>query len=270
MKKGLDWSETEREATFKFLVHLKEENIVAVNAFKSAFESITNQMGELENDIPRIKSHIAGYIAKAITDDVITLKESHELIGDVLKYPLFLLVLQQLTQIKDEDWVYEKFTDSKINLMLTLPEIDRRKERMAEILRDRGLSYLYPLMKIESDIWKQINSEDCTPAQLYRWIKDNVSSSLHYTPGFINVLFTCTVKFITEKAKQLASEATFNEGDGNSSSTNVADHEKDLMTKYKAVFHVFLNEKSNLQLTVLYSLQSYLHDLDFPKGEFFH
>lgn len=267
MKKSLEKSETERESTSKFLTQLKEENIIGSNVFMTAFQNIINQMADLEHEVPRVKSHIAGFIAKAIVDDVIELKDAYELIGGAQKYPLFLLCLQQLTQSKDEEWIFEKFTDSKINLMLTLPEIDRRKERLADILRDRGLGFLCPLLRIESDLWRQINLADCTPSVLYRWIKDNASSNLQNTTGFVNILFTCISKFITEKAKQLASEATFNEGDGNTVSTNVADHEKDLMTKYRAIFHAFLNEKPDLQLVALYSLQSYCHDLDFPKGK---
>jgi translation initiation factor 4G len=128
------------------------------------------------------------------------------------------------------------------------------------------------LLRIESDLWKQINTPETTPSSLYRWIKDNVDTSLHATSGFVSVLFLCVVKYITEKAKQAASEAIFNEGQsptngGTTTSTpSVADLEKDLLSKYNAVFHAFLNEKPDLQLVALYALQSYSHDLGFPKG----
>ncbi|RWS03662.1 eukaryotic translation initiation factor 4 gamma 2-like protein, partial [Dinothrombium tinctorium] len=267
IKKSLDKSETEREAASKFLTQMKEKNVIRGNMFIVAFTNILNQLSELEADIPLVKSHFAGFIARAVSDEIISLKEAFELVKGGQHYPLFLLCLKQLHQIKGQSWLVEKFNDSKINLFLTLPEIDRKKERLMDILKDRGLSFLDPLLRIEFDLWQQINMEDCTPASLYRWIQENVDSSLHLTTGFINVLFTCVAKYVTEKAKQAASEATFNEGQSpNNSALSVKDYEKDLLAKYKLVLNAFLHEKPHFQLVVLYSLQSYCYELDFPKG----
>lgn len=60
---------------------------------------------------------------------------------------------------------------------------------MMEILEERGLSFMFPLLRVQSELWKQIQA-DPTATSVYRWIKDTVSTDLHEKPAFINVLTT--------------------------------------------------------------------------------
>ncbi|XP_053208064.1 eukaryotic translation initiation factor 4 gamma 2-like [Panonychus citri] len=268
ISKTLDKTESDQELVSKLLLQLKKDSVLDTNVFFSAFKDLLNHMVNVENDIPWVKSYVAGFMARAIVDGLITLKDVYGVVEGGQYYPLLLLCLQTLHQTQGQEWLTTTFNENKINLLNTLPEIDREKERLADILRERNLSFLYPLLRIEFDMMKHLNSADCSPNSLYRWIKSNVDTSLRNTPGFINLLFTCVAKYILEKAKQAASDATFNEGDANNSgrSTNVNDHERELLSKYQAVFQAFLQEKPNLQLTLLYSLQSFWYGQGCPKG----
>lgn len=60
---------------------------------------------------------------------------------------------------------------------------------MLEILEGKGLSFLFPLMKLEKELLKQIKV-DPSPQSIYKWIKENVSSRLHTDKGFVNILIT--------------------------------------------------------------------------------
>lgn len=60
---------------------------------------------------------------------------------------------------------------------------------MVEILEGKGLSFLFPLMKLEKELLKQIKA-DPAPQSIYKWIKDNISPKLHIDKGFINILMT--------------------------------------------------------------------------------
>lgn len=75
-------------------------------------------------------------------------------------------------------------------------EIDQNKEKMMEILEDRGLSFMFPLLRVQSELWRQIQAEPSANA-LFKWIKDKVDSSLHHTSGFIHIL---TTRFVTVKS----------------------------------------------------------------------
>lgn len=60
---------------------------------------------------------------------------------------------------------------------------------MLEILDGKGLSFLFPLMKLEKELLKQIKV-DPSPQSIYKWIKDNISPKLHTDKGFVNILMT--------------------------------------------------------------------------------
>ena len=72
---------------------------------------------------------------------------------------------------------------------LFLAEIDQNKDRMLEILEGKGLSFLFPLLKLEKELLKQIKA-DPSPQSIYKWIKDNISPKLHTDKGFVNILMT--------------------------------------------------------------------------------
>lgn len=60
---------------------------------------------------------------------------------------------------------------------------------MLEILEGKGLSFLFPLMKLEKELVKQIKA-DPAPQSIYKWIKDNISPKLQTDKDFINILMT--------------------------------------------------------------------------------
>ena len=53
----------------------------------------------------------------------------------------------------------------------------------------QGLSFLFPLLRVQADIWKQIQA-DPNPSSLYKWIRENVATNLHTNKGFVNALTT--------------------------------------------------------------------------------
>jgi len=71
-------------------------------------------------------------------------------------------------------------------------ELDNSKDRMMEILEDRGLGFLFPLLRVQSELWKQLKA-DPNPASFFKWIRDSVDSSLYTNPAFITSLVTTSV-----------------------------------------------------------------------------
>jgi len=246
------------------LNHLKVEDVIGANIFMNAFNDLINQMEDLEPLIPRVKSSVAAFMSSAIADDVVTLKEASEPLEGGQHYPLFLLCLQHLHKTKGNVWLFNAFTESKITLMQMLPENDRNKERLADILEDRALGFLYPMLRIESDLWKQLIQNDCTPNSLYRWLKDNVDPSLQNNVEFIRVLFTSLLKYISNEVSKQS--ITDNETQTQTNGTTIIDNEKEILIRYQQVMKAFVHEKPSLQLIALYALQSFCFTLNFPKG----
>lgn len=160
-----------------------------------------------------MKSYLAQFAARAIVADLINIAELAHQVENGAHFPLFLLCLQQLVKLKDREWLSDLFQQSKINMQKMLPgmshfsyvhilmlrlllllmsfpvEVDQNKDRMLEILEGKGLSFLFPLMRLEKELLKQIKV-DPSPQSIYKWIKENVSPKLHTDKGFVNILMT--------------------------------------------------------------------------------
>lgn len=192
----VDKNELIHERVFEFLVCLRKgSSKFNTNAILDGFKSIINGMNE--STIPRLATLVASLLCRAVTTKLCKLSDVATFTEHGQHYPLFLLVLQQLHKNVGKRPLIELFNNSKVILMNTLPEVDRTKNRMAEILEDRNLSFLYPLLKLQGELQKQIIA-DPNPNQLRKWIKDNVDAGCHNDPGFITALMTVLLKYITQ------------------------------------------------------------------------
>lgn len=188
----IDKSETVYDRVIEFLTCLRKESKLQNNALLESFKSLINGMND--SPVPRITTLVASLLARSVIVKLCKLGDVANYTGH---YPLFLLVLQQLHKLLGKEALLEIFNESKVNLMSSLPEADRTKDRMAEILEDRNLSFLYPLLKLQGELQKQIQT-DPNPQSLYKWIKDNVEPVCFNDPGFITALMNVILKYVTQ------------------------------------------------------------------------
>ncbi|RUS87631.1 hypothetical protein EGW08_004616, partial [Elysia chlorotica] len=263
MMNALEKTDTEQELAVKLIDAMKGEGIISAELFMESLKKVANQMGGLEAEVPLVKSHVARFGAMATTRGLVTLTELSEPFDGGVHYPLFLLCLQHMHKIKGESWLVDKFNNSKMDLQKMLPELDQNKERMLEILEDRGLSFMFPLLRVQSELAKQINTEP-TAAALFKWVKEKVDPSLQTDPGFISILVASLLKYIT-------SESTLR---GDNIDTTVTpekalmDREKELLEKVKGALEILLNDHVDLQMAALYAVQVFCYSHQFPKGMF--
>ncbi|XP_012944047.1 eukaryotic translation initiation factor 4 gamma 2 [Aplysia californica] len=262
MLESLEKTDAEQELSMKLIDDLRSDGVTSADQFMQGFKQVCNQMSELETDVPLVKSHVARFGAMALTLGLVSLTELAEPLENGVHYPLFLLCLQHTHKIKDKQWLVDIFNQSKLDLQSMLPELDQNKERMLEILEDRGLSFMFPLLRIQSELGRQIAAEP-TATAVFKWVKDKVDTSLHTDPGFINVLVTAVLKFIT-------SESTMKDEVDITVTPEKAlmDKEKELLEKLKGVLQLFLHDHTNLQMAALYAVQVFCYTNQFPKGMF--
>ena len=271
MAKVLEKSDSDRELVSQLMVQLKKTSLITSSQFFDGYKELISQLPEIENDVPRAKSFVAALAARAVLDQLSTLADLARPLEGGHQYPLFLLTLQQLHKIQatERGVLIKLFNESKVQLMTMLPELDRTKDRLGQILDDRGLGFLCPLLRIQSDLWKQIQA-DSTPAQFYKWIKENVDPSCYTMPGFISALFAVLLKYIAQEAAPgdlPATNGTAENGSLAAATDKVTqEKEKELMERYRPVLQAFLHDHVSLQVTVLHALQAFCHGLNFPKG----
>ncbi|KAM9409284.1 eukaryotic translation initiation factor 4 gamma 2a [Pholidichthys leucotaenia] len=257
---SLDHSDEDKEHASTLIYTLCADGLVTGENLMQAFLSVLDQCPKIEEEIPLVKSYLAQFAARAIIADLVSITDFASQLENGAHFPLFLLCLQQLVKLKDREWLAELFQQSKINMQKMLPEIDQNKDRMLEILEDKSLSFLFPLMKLEKELLKQIKV-DPSPQSIYKWIKDNISPKLHTDRGFVNILMTSFLQYIAyeinpdDDEEQLASP-----------SKEQLDEEKQLLASFKPVLQKFLHDHIDLQVSALYALQVHCNAKGFPKG----
>lgn len=147
------------------------------------------------------------------------------------------------------------FNNSKVNLLSQLPETDKTKMRLAEILEERDLTFLYPPLRIQAELSKQLQA-DPNPQQFYKWIKENLDPTNYTDAGFINALMTVLLKYITQESASIV-------GDDKAAS----EKEHNILERYRPILNTFLREQPSLQLIAVYSLQVHFCELGFPRGQ---
>ncbi|MGH0134304.1 UNVERIFIED_CONTAM: hypothetical protein FKN15_027087 [Acipenser sinensis] len=102
---------------------------------------------------------------------------------------------------------------------------------------------------------------DPSPQAIYKWIKDNISPKLHTDKGFVNILMTSFLQYISH-------EMCLTEGDEqlDTPSKEQLDQEKQLLLVFKPVMQKFLHDHVDLQVSALYALQVHCSNSSFPKG----
>ncbi|MEE6498800.1 hypothetical protein FKM82_003235 [Ascaphus truei] len=257
---SLDRSDEDKERASALIGILRQEGVATSDNFMQAFLNVLDQCSKLEVDIPLVKSYLAQFAARAIIAELVSISELAQPLENGTHFPLFLLCLQQLAKLKDREWLTELFQQSKVNMQKMLPEIDQNKDRMLEILDGKGLSFLFPLMKLEKELLKQIEI-DPSPQAIYKWIKDNISPRLHVDNGFVNILMTSFLQYISNEG------CPSEESDLSAvPSKEQLDQEKLLLLSFKPVMQKFLHDHVDLQVSALYALQVHCYSKTFPKG----
>ncbi|XP_069596574.1 eukaryotic translation initiation factor 4 gamma 2 isoform X2 [Ranitomeya imitator] len=257
---SLDRSDEDKDRASSLIGILRQEGVATSDNFMQAFLNVLDQCPKLEVDIPLVKSYLAQFAARAIIADLVSISELAQPLENGTHFPLFLLCLQQLAKLKDRDWLTELFQQSKVNMQKMLPEIDQNKDRMLEILEGKGLSFLFPLMKLEKELLKQIKM-DPSPQTIYKWIKDNISPKLHVDKGFVNILMTSFLQYISNDV------CPIDDDDQTAApSKELLEQEKQLLLSFKPVMQKFLHDHVELQVSALYALQVHCYGKNFPKG----
>uniref|UniRef100_A0A3Q2ZYD6 Eukaryotic translation initiation factor 4 gamma 2 n=1 Tax=Kryptolebias marmoratus TaxID=37003 RepID=A0A3Q2ZYD6_KRYMA len=243
------------------LIHtLRTEGLITGENFMQAFLNVLDQCPKIEVDVPLVKSYLAQFAARAIIAELVSVAELAHPLENGTHFPLFLLCLQQSAKLKDREWLTELFQQSKVNMQKMLPEIDQNKDRMLEILEGKGLSFLFPLLKLEKELLKQIKA-DPSPQSIYKWIKDNISPRLHTDKGFVNILMTSFLQYISQELGMAESDDQLA-----APPKEQLEQEKQLLLAFKPVMQKFLHDHTELQVSALYALQVHCNASCFPKG----
>lgn len=260
ISKSHDKTDNDRETVMSFLTALKKDGVINANHFHEAFRNLVKTLPDLESTVPNIITYAAGFAKMAILNELLSIAQLGELTEDGAHFPLLLLSLEYLSKEIEKQRLIDLFNESKVNLMNSLKENERSKERLTAVLEERGLVFLEPLLLLEGELWTALE-QDPSSASLYRCAKENIAAAYQSTPPFVSALVTVCLRYITQES--MGKGVTNGAGQD---SKAVQEKEKALLERFKSVLQAFLHEDINLQVTAVYALQVFCHSLKFPKG----
>jgi len=185
----------------------------------------------------------------SLNTDKVKLVEFAEMTEGGSTHPYFLSVLQKLANTS-EDNTLTMFKESGVKLLDQLPQDLRTEDHLSNILQEKKLAFLVPLLTIKSELMRQLEN-NATPETFLAWIQGNVLNEHQSDPAFVYALTSTLLRYIIEQTGKM---------------DNVADAEKEWITKFKPVLKTFLGSSASLQLSAIYALQVYCYSASFPKG----
>lgn len=248
--KTLNKSEDERTHISKLLQDLVSEEILTSAQIVQTF---TTALNSSQHKGTQSKTYLAGFIARALAQDVLTFKMVAPLFDQGAHHPTVLVVLQALTSLLGETEVQKRFLENGVKLSSLLPVEDRSHSALSQLMESKHLGFLYPLKRIEAELLTKLG-QDCSAVSIYKWIKVNVDASLYPETDFIVVLTRCILEHVGNSASR------------ESISKEIVAEEKACMQKFKILVQKFVADTIKLQVSVLYATQVFCHDKQFPKG----
>ncbi|CAF0747255.1 unnamed protein product [Didymodactylos carnosus] len=239
--------------------------------------NILLKINDHEKDIPLFKSEFSFILAKLISSSLdekqlpppkkqtsssnclLSLTDLCKILKDGQYHPLFLLVLQQLQDIynNNEVYMYNLLEKSKINMSDMLPLGDRKDDLLLNVLEDRRLAYLCPYLKFRCKLTEQLHS-NITNSDLETFIDEQTINYNKQDKKFIQTLITC----ICEAAIDCTTIQTTNIQQRPDKQTVVK--EKQEIEKYRQCLQKYITTIDQ-QVEALYALQLLAYKKQFPK-----
>lgn len=257
LTKTLEKSEDDRTHVTDLLHELYSRGFITGTHFLQAFNSIMASISDYESDLPQCKTYIAGFVARAIAKNMVTLAEVAPTFSQGAYHPTVLVLLQALSAIVGEDTTFQKFQESGVKLSSLLPV---SHDAISELMESKNLGFLYPLKKIQTELTARLKQDNSAVA-IYKWIKSSVDPSLYPTADFVMVLTRCILNHVT-RGSSLGPGVSRSENP----SRDVIAKEKELVQKFKILVQKFVSDNISLQIGALYATQVFCHDQHFPKG----
>merc|ERR1719483_1315922 len=186
-----------------------------------------------------ITSELAAW---SVSTEKVKLAEVAEMTDGGATHPLFFSTLQVLA-VKDEAGTFLKFKDSNIKMLDQLPLSLRTEEQLGLQLEEKNLSFLFPLLAIKADMWRQL--EGGNTATFLAWVQNTVPPENRNDSGFVSTLVSAVVRYIGENS-------TLSSDDPNDTpEKDVTDKEKEMISNFKEILQTFLTNRE-VQFVALY------------------
>ncbi|CAF0890957.1 unnamed protein product [Adineta steineri] len=266
----------------RLLIYLHKNSFLTNQQCINVLTNILSKIHDYEKEFALFKSELATIIANIIwacltneQDDssnknngnnhtkkstsssaiLLSLNDVCDLLKDGQHHPLFLLILQQLQQLcnNDENYMCNLLERFRINMRDMLPESERQDTLLLQVLEVRHLAYLCPYLKLRVELLDKLSSASIDSNEFLSFVEHQTKSYDKNTQSFIQTLVTCIYE--TAISSTLTSCKT---------DKTILNQEKICIEMHRQCLQTYLKTVEQ-QVWALYSLQLIAYKNNFPK-----
>lgn len=271
---ALDRKDSDRVNVCKLIQSFVEEKVMPSRDVLEAFEEVLPELADLAIDIPKVEAYLAMMAAQWAQSEIVELED----FGGALKMAdngavVLGNLLVELAKIKGEAETKQSFEQSKIDLLDVLPKGKQNELELVGFAKKYGLMFLFPMLSLKEEFKNELairfpdaiedsESDDVRSAvrSIFKWIQALPQEKLS-APTFLRVIaqglighaaFLTTLKIKSSDSAELKKK--------------LKEKEKQTMQSFGAILHKYAGEKTRLQIEIIYALQIFCYDQNYPKG----
>lgn len=260
-----------RSFIVQLLIYLNKQTFLSNQQCLQVLTNILSNIHGYEKEFALFKSQLATTLAEILsisfnqiehdstrkpTENLFSFNDICNLLQDGQHHPLFLLLLQQLQQLTNNNQTFlcNLLDKSRINMRDMLPESERDDRLLLQVLEDRRLAYLCPYLKFRVQLNEQLSLvPSIEPQELFHFIEQQTKFYDKTSQTFIQTLVTCLY--------ERAIEATLK---SNKTDKLILNQEKHFLENHRLCLQTYLKTIEQ-QLWALYALQLIVYKNNFPK-----
>ncbi|UJR15069.1 hypothetical protein I4U23_002039 [Adineta vaga] len=228
-------------------------NIIWISLNNEHDDSTSKNNG---NNLSKKNTSVSSSLTTTSSGTLISLNDICDLLRDGQHHPLFLLILQQLQQLcnNDENYMCNLLERFRINMRDMLPESERQDTLLLQVLEDRHLAYLCPYLKFRVELLTKLSSSTSVDTNdLLLFIEQQTKTYDKMSQSFIQTLVTCIY--------ETAISPTINSCKTDKITLN---QEKIFVETHRQCLQAYLKTVEQ-QVWALYALQLIAYKNNFPK-----
>ncbi|CAF0982846.1 unnamed protein product [Rotaria sordida] len=265
----------------RLLIYLYKNTFITNNQCINVLTNILSKIHDYEKELSLFKSELSTIIANIIwaslindQDDLscknignnilkknissssvlLSLNDICDLLKDGQHHPLFLLLLQQLQQLfnNDENYMCNLLERCRINMRDMLPESERQDTLLLQVLEDRGLAYLCSHLKLRVELLNKLSSS-IDSNEFLLFVDNQTKIYDKNTQSFIQTLVSCIYE-----------TAIFSTLTSSKTDKTILNQEKIFIENHRQCLQTYIKTIEQ-QVWALYALQLIGYKNNFPK-----
>ncbi|XP_065191358.1 eukaryotic translation initiation factor 4 gamma 2-like [Sycon ciliatum] len=250
-----------RTIACNLLSKLHAADYISVANFVQAFEDLLNRRAELIIDVPKVDQYISEYPSHGLASGWLKLTDIMKAFVDGKNFPIFFHIVSSLSSLTSKECVKEEVAALKTPLLTMMPETKRTVDNLFDILESLNVSFILPLHEVRGGLRERLSADDVDGMAVAEWLKSAADDELRRSDEFIMMVMFCVLRAVTSRFSlcegvdpTVALDKT------------AAESEKAFFSKLQNIIQSSVQDNSSLQLSLIFALQAFCYQHDFPRG----